>query len=122
MLFGFVFNTVLDSYTTGTTQGVQQHNPEIKITYMYKNMTDKIIQLFGPVADHTVCLIKKFTFRTVVNMHICVVHLTYFTLLLPRTYVLAGVRVVRVYRLKFLRSLANWISSYVHVRTYMRYT
>ena len=34
--FGFGFNTVLDSYTTGTTQGVQQHNPEIKITYMYK--------------------------------------------------------------------------------------
>ena len=52
----------------------------------------------------TVRLIKKFTFRTVVNMHICVVHLTYLTLLLPRTYVLAG---VRVYRLKFLRSLAN---------------
>ena len=50
---------------------------------------------------------KKFTFRTVVNIHICVVHLTYLTLLLPRTYVLAGVRVVRVYRLKFLRSLAN---------------
>ena len=56
---------------------------------------------------HTVRLIKKFTFRTVVNMHICVVHLTYLTLLLPRTYVLAGVRVVRVYRLKFLQSLAN---------------
>ena len=55
----------------------------------------------------TVRLIKKFTFRTVVNIHICVVHLTYLTLLLPRTYVLAGVRVVRVYRLKFLRSLAN---------------
>ena len=55
----------------------------------------------------TVRLIKKFTFRTVINIHICVVHLTYLTLLLPRTYVLAGVRVVRVYRLKFLRSLAN---------------
>ena len=56
--------------------------------------------------SHTVRLIKKFTFRTK-NMHICVVHLTYLTLLLPRTHVLAGVRVVRVYRLKFLRSLAN---------------
>ena len=54
--------------------------------------------------NNTVRLIKKFTFRTVVNIHICVVHLTYLTLLLPRTYVLAG---VRVYRLKFLRSLAN---------------
>ena len=70
----------------------------------------------------TVRLIKKFTFRTVVNIHICVVHLTYLTLLLPRTYVLAGVRVVRVYRLKFLRSLANRIRSHVHVRTYIRYT
>ena len=63
--------------------------------------------LMGFTILHTVRLIKKFTFRTVVNIHICVVHLTYLTLLLLRTYVLAGVRVVRVYRLKFLRSLAN---------------
>ena len=73
-----------------------------------------ILQVQQPETCHqslvpvcTVRLIKKFTFRTVVNIHICVVHLTYLTLLLPRTYVLAGVRVVRVYRLKFLRSLAN---------------
>ena len=67
-----------------------------------------LLKVLPPVCmKYTVRLIKKFTFRTVVNIHICVVHLTYLTLLLPRTYVLAGVRVVRVYRLKFLRSLAN---------------
>ena len=70
-------------------------------------MSQNSIHCFYQFTVLTVCLIKKFTFRTVVNIHICVVHLTYLTLLLPRTYVLAGVRVVRVYRLKFLRSLAN---------------
>ena len=60
--------------------------------------------LHKQVNVRTVRLIKKFTFRTVVNIHICVVHLTYLTLLLPHTYVLVG---VRVYRLKFLRSLVN---------------
>ena len=44
----------------------------------------------------TVRLIKSLHFvpwLSLVNMDICVVHLTYLTLLLPRTYVLAGVRV-----------------------------
>ena len=66
-----------------------------------------LVTYLGLSVQLTVRLIKKFTFRTVVNMHICVVHLTYLTLLLPRMYVLAGVRVVRAYRLKFLLSLAN---------------
>ena len=68
------------------------------------------------IPTYTVRLIKKFTFRTVVNMHICVVHLTYLTLLLPRTYVLAG---VRVYQLKFLRSLAiEYVATCMYVRIY----
>ena len=79
----------------------------LRLSHDADGQTDRRLFSFIIVDTYTVRLIKKFTFRTVVNIHICVVHLTYLTLLLPRTYVLAGVRVVRVYRLKFLRSLAN---------------